>query len=60
VLLSVNIVLSKVVFKSKQCWLFHKVSWSRWQMFLPEVPPNMPFEEKIKKFSAALFGAAEF
>jgi hypothetical protein len=29
-------------------------------MFLPEVPPNMPFEEKIKKFSAALFGAAEF
>jgi hypothetical protein len=29
VLLSVNIVLSKVVFKSKQCWLFHKVSWSR-------------------------------
>ena len=59
VLLSVNIVPSKAVFKSRQRWLFHKGSWSRWQMSLPEVPPNMPFEEEVEKFSAALFGAAE-
>jgi hypothetical protein len=28
-------------------------------MSLPEVPPSMPSEEEVKKFSAALFGAAE-
>ena len=58
VLLSISVVPSKATFKSRRRWLFHKGSWGRWQLSLPEVPQGGSFDEEVEEFQTALLEAA--
>jgi hypothetical protein len=56
--LSINIVPSKATFKSRCFWLFHKGSWGRWQLSLPEVLHGGSFDKEVEEFHTALLEAA--